>query len=71
MDRNYLGFYVRETTKEKGFFHKRTVKENIFGRLRVAANSFAEAQEALCLKMGEKNIVVAIIFPYWEKKENL
>ena len=69
MSRQYLGFGIREVEKEKGIWLKRTIKEELFSRLRVHADSFAEAQQTLCDKMAENSITVAIITPYCEEEE--
>ena len=42
--KHYLGFAVRIEEKEIGTFFKRKKQEEIFYKVRVEANSFAEAQ---------------------------
>lgn len=64
MSKRYWGFAIRVTEKEIGTFFKRTVAEEFFTKIRVHADSFAEAQQLLCDKMQEMNMPVAIITPY-------
>lgn len=70
MSRNYLGFCLREHEEETGIFFKRKVKKEVFGRLSVEADDFAEAQKMLCDNMTKRNITVGIITPYWKKVED-
>ena len=50
--------------KENGIFFKRKKQEESFYKLRIGANSFAEAQETLCNEMPARKISIAFIFPY-------
>ena len=59
MARKYLGRYFKE---EKGIFKNKFV----YGDLVVTADSFAEAQQNLCARMGDfKDIKVWFITPLW------
>lgn len=69
MARNYLGFAIRIEEKETGIF-KRKKQEEIFCKLRVGANSFAEAQDMICDKMPLHKMTVAFIFPFTEEGLN-
>lgn len=64
MAKRYWGFAIRVTEKETGIFFKRIETEELFTKIRVHADSFAEAQQLLCNKMQEMNMPVAIITPY-------
>lgn len=64
MSKRYWGFAIRVTEKETGISFKRTETEELFAKIRVHADSFAEAQQLLCNKMQEMNTPVAIITPY-------
>lgn len=68
MGRKYQGFGIREVETEKGIWFKRVRKEEIFSRLYVDGDSFADAQQTLCDKMAEHNITFAIITPYWKQE---
>ena len=59
---------LSEVKTEKGVWFKRVVKERFFSRLQVDGDSFADAQQTLCDKMAEYNIIVAIITPYWKEE---
>jgi hypothetical protein len=65
--KHYLGFAIRTEEKETGTFFKRKKQEEISCRIRVHADSFAEAQEVLCDKMQVYKMPVAFIFPYTEE----
>ena len=65
--KHYLGFAVRTEEKETGFFFKRKKQEEIFCKLTVGADSFAEAQEMLCDKMPLHKMTVAFVFPFTEE----
>ena len=67
--KHYLGFAIRTKEKETGFF-KRKKQEEIFCRLRVGADSFAEAQDAICEIMLPRKMTVAFIFPFTEEDLN-
>jgi hypothetical protein len=64
--KHYLGFAVRTEEKEAGFF-KRKKQEEIFCKLRVGADSFAEAQDTICDKMSLHKMTVAFVFPFTEE----
>lgn len=68
--KHYLGFAVRIVEKETGIFRKRKKQEEIFSKLTVHANSFAEAQDVICDKMPLNNMIVAFVFPYTEEGLN-
>ena len=65
--KHYLGFAVRIEEKETGIFYKRKKREEIFCKLRVGADNFAEAQDVICDKMPLHKITVAFIFPFTEE----
>ena len=67
--KHYLGFAVRVEEKETGIF-KRKKQEEIFCRIRVHADSFAEAQDMLCDKMSLHKMTVAFVFPFTEEDLN-
>ena len=67
--KHYLGFAVRVEEKETGIF-KRKKQEEIFCKLRVGADSFAEAQDTICDKMSLHKIIVAFIFPFTKEGLN-
>ena len=48
--KHYMGFAIRLKEDENGIFFKRKKAEEIFCKIRVGADSFAEAQEMLCDK---------------------
>ena len=64
--KQYLGFAVRIEEKETGIF-KRKKQEETFCRLRVCANSFAEAQDMTCDNMPLHKVMVAFVFPFTEE----
>ena len=64
--KHYLGFAIRTEEKETGFF-KRKKRKEFFSRVRVDADSFAEAQEMVCDNMPLHKITVAFIFPFTEE----
>lgn len=65
----YIGFAIYIEEKEKGIFFKHKKQKESFYKLRIGANSFAEAQETLCNEMPARKISIAFIFPYI--KENM
>lgn len=67
MVRRYFGFYVSEETKRTGFCKKE--KKDVYGPLRIEADTFAEAQQRCCNNMEKHDIKIAFIFPYWEDFE--
>lgn len=64
--KRYLGFAVRIEEKETGIF-KRKKQEEIFYKVRVEADSFAEAQNMLSDKMPLHKMTVALVFPFTEE----
>lgn len=68
--KNYLGFAIRQQEKEEGILFKRKRTKENFCRVRVGADSFAEAQEMLCDKMQIHKMSIAFIFPYTEEDLN-
>ena len=67
--KHYLGFAVRIEEKETGIF-KRKKQEKVFCKLRVGADSFAEAQDTICDKMSLHKMTVAFVFPFTEEDLN-
>lgn len=65
--KHYLGFAVRIEEKEAGIYFKQKKQEEVFCRIRVGADSFAEAQEMLCDKMPLHKMTVAFVFPFTEE----
>ena len=59
----YLGFAIREE-KEKRFF--KTRKRQKFCRMRAEGETFAEAQELVCLKMKDLGMTMCIISPVYQ-----
>lgn len=68
--KHYMGFAVRIEEKEINTFFKRKKQEEIFCRLRVGADSFAEAQDMICDKMPLHKMTVAFVFPFTEEDLN-
>lgn len=68
--KHYLGFAVRIEEKKNGTFFKRKKQEEIFCKLRVGADSFAEAQDTICDKMSLHKMTVAFVFPFTEEDLN-
>ena len=64
-----MGLAIRIEEKENGIFFKHKKQKESFYKLRISANSFAEAQEILCNEMTAHKISIAFIFPYI--KENV
>lgn len=62
-----MGLAIRIEEKENGIFFKHKKQKESFYKLRISANSFAEAQEVLCNEMPAHKISVAFIFPYVEE----
>ena len=65
--KHYMGFAIRTEEKETGTFFKRKKQEEVFCRVRVGADNFAEAQQMLCDKMPLHKMAVAFIFPFTEE----
>ena len=68
--KHYLGFAIRNIERETGIFFKRKEKEEVFSKVRVSADNFAEAQQMLCDKMAYHNMTIAFVFPYTEEGLN-
>ena len=66
--KRYLGFAICLKEDESGIFFKRKKTKETFCRIRVSADSFAEAQEMLCDKMQMYKMPIAIIFPCIEEE---
>ena len=64
-----MGLAIRIEEKENGIFFKHKKQKESFYKLRISANSFAEAQEILCNERPAHKISIAFIFPYI--KENV
>lgn len=65
--KHYIGVAIRTEEKETGIFFKRKKQEEIFCKLRVGADSFAEAQDMICDKMPLYKMTVAFVFPFTEE----
>ena len=65
--KHYLGFAIRIEEKETGTFFKRKKQEETLCRLRVCADSFAEAQDMTCDNMPLHKVTVAFVFPFTEE----
>ena len=65
--KHYIGVAIRTEEKEIGIFFKRKKQEEIFCKLRVGADSFAEAQDMICDKMPLYKMTVAFVFPFTEE----
>ena len=68
--KHYLGFAIRTEEKETGTFFKQKKQEETFCKLRVGADSFAEAQDIICDKMSLHKMTVAFVFPFTEEGLN-
>ena len=68
--KHYLGFAIRTEEKETGTFFKRKKQEEVFCKVRVGADSFAEAQDMICDKMSLHKMTVAFVFPFTEEGLN-
>ena len=68
--KHYIGFAIRVEEKETGIFFKRKKQKETFCKLRVGADSFAEAQDTICDKMSQHKIIVAFIFPFTKEGLN-
>lgn len=65
--KHYMGFAIRLKEDESGTFFKRKKTEENFCKIRVGADSFAEAQEILCDRMQTYKMPIAFISPYTEE----
>lgn len=63
----YMGFALRIEEKRSGIFFELKKQEEVFCKIKVRADSFAEAQERLCDELQAHKISVAFIFPYVEE----
>ena len=63
----YMGFALCIEEKRSGIFFELKKQEEVFCKMKVRADSFAEAQETLCNEMLARKISVAFIFPYTEE----
>lgn len=68
--KHYMGFAIRLKEDKSGIFFKRKKSEEIFCRIRVGADSFAEAQDKTCDEMPLHKMTVAFIFPFTEEDLN-
>lgn len=68
--KHYLGFAIRTEEKETSAFFKRKKQEEVFCKVRVGADSFAEAQDMICDKMPMHKMTVAFVFPFTEEGLN-
>ena len=69
MLKNYPGFCIRTIEEEIGVFFKRNRQREVFSKINVSAETFAEAQQLVCDKMQNHNMYVAFVFPYPIKKQ--
>ena len=65
--KHYMGFALCIEEKRSGIFFELKKQEEVFCRIKVRADSFAEAQEAVCNELQAHKISVAFIFPYVEE----
>lgn len=65
--KHYMGFALRIEEKRSGIFFELKKQEEVFCKMKVRADSFAEAQEAICNELQAHKISVAFIFPYVEE----
>ena len=66
--KHYMGFAIRTEEKETGIF-KRKKQEEIFCKVRVGADNFAEAQQMLCDNMAKHKVIVGFVFPYFRRED--
>ena len=67
--KHYMGFAIRTEEKETGTFFKRKKQEEIFCKVRVGADNFAEAQQMLCDNMAKHKVIVGFVFPYFRRED--
>ena len=67
--KHYMGFAIRTEEKETGTFFKRKKQEEIFCKVRVGADNFAEAQQMLCDNMAKHKVIVGFVFPYFTRED--
>lgn len=65
--KHYIGFALRIEEKRSGIFFELKKQEEVFRKMKVRADSFAEAQEAVCNELQAHKISVVFIFPYVEE----
>lgn len=65
--KHYMGFALRIEEKRSGIFFELKKQEEVFRKMKVRADSFAEAQEAICNELQAHKISAAFIFPYVEE----
>lgn len=65
--KHYMGFALHIEEKRSGIFFELKKQEEVFRKMKVRADSFAEAQEAICNELQAHKISVALIFPYVEE----
>ena len=65
--KHYMGFALRIEEKRSGIFFELKKQEEVFCKMKVKADSFVEAQEAICNELQAHKISVAFIFPYVEE----
>lgn len=65
--KHYMGFALRIEEKRSGIFFELKKQEEVLRKMKVRADSFAEAQEAICNGLQAHKISVAFIFPYVEE----
>lgn len=65
--KHYMGFALRIEEKRSGIFFELKKQEEVFRKMKVRADSFAEAQEAICNELQAHKISVAFVFPYIEE----
>ena len=65
--KHYMGFALRIEEKRSGIFFELKKQEEVFHKMKVRADSFAEAQEAICNELQAHKISVAFIFPFAEE----
>ena len=66
--KHYMDFAIRTEEKETGIF-KRKKQEEIFCKVRVGADNFAEAQQMLCDNMAKHKVIVGFVFPYFTRED--
>ena len=67
--KHYMGFAIRTEEKETGAFFKRKKQEEVFCKVRVGADNFAEAQQTLCDNMAKHKVIVGFAFPYFRRED--
>ena len=62
--KHYMGFDLYIEEKRSGIFFELKKQEEVFCKIKVRADSFAEAQKAICNELQAHRISIAFIFPY-------